>query len=1111
MTFTRRLIKGIFSLLITLCLLTSCEMDVNEFFEKYTETAAIMKMDIDGSYLKNSSDVTCFPSDDDHSITFCLRNPKNFDLEPRYTFYNPELAAEANDMTFVQDPNDKSIVRLTFKQGFLRGREELRSLENKDISGTVSFYEPMSGRIFDSYDVNLHANSAPPAVLNPCFQLSSSGADGKYIVCFYMPKVREVGNRTGATNPLHSDTYNFYVNGEHLYINDNTTDQKVYKTRTVGETSITYDDEDDRFTTTKPDMTSLQDGGFTFSESECPAEYFPLYFETGWTPDANNTTTCTLTITDDDGLSSSVSISNKAKQLTPPVFDIIDNTTYQADEDSGLYILHISHNGLCTDDTACGSGVTINYTITETDNKKVFVDGTLSTISGSARDMATISLPRGNYKISATVFKNYYITSEAAEVSGVKVRMPAVFYVREDGQDIDANGAKDVPYRTIQYAIDTFTAGIAAGEYEADSICDIRLLSDLTAPDDFNWNDNNGAFINTPESGFTGTLKISGWNGKYTIDLEGQNYSGFIINGATVNLEKLNLINNGGFIRVNSGTLIMKNVSSYNNITNTVIPGSLYILYLSSAECYDCSFTENISGDGAGAIYNNGTLYLENTTISKCYSNKYGAIQNIRNLTLKNVTINDCKGDEAGAIYNDVSFTLKFAGKNIIKDNTLTDGTTKSNIYLPYGEKITIDGNISGSQLGINIPFDETNKPTLNNNIVFTDGYDYPETNKQRPSEIFIAENGYGILPIDSGSYYGEAAFGISSGYVYTIEDYSFAPALAEGQTNTMYFDSEKTFTLDNKIGKRTIPGTIPDSVDLYYNPSTKTLYQSYNITNSTYSQPDPSGESIKITAALYNSGVLVKKLDLKGLNITIGKDDVATPGIYQLRITTNFLGTTIDKNIQIRINREAATVAEYISGLTNAGTYDVVVEGEVGAGENEGLAKVADAIKIHGSDTIPPDGVKINLDASRTNNSADLEAYNRAYFLGCKNLQSIKLPDWMYGIIPSLFEDCTSLNSVTLGDNINQIYARAFYGCSKLTSISLPKKLDEIEASAFVGCNNGKAISIIYEGTVDEWGKVKRPAQNVTPWHSGATEGSKTTGSVTCSDGRCGLDYTTD
>lgn len=574
-------------------------MDVAEFFEKYTETAAIGEMETEEGLLQSKNQALCFPSNADHTITFYLRNPKKFTLEPRYTFDTPDMPVNDADMEFVQDENDKSVVRLTFKQLFLRQREEMRELEYKDLSGTVSFYEPLSGRIFDSYRINLHANTAPPAILNPCFQLTSSGPDAEYIVCFYMPKIREVENRDGAANPIHSDTYDFYVNDQQLYINNDTTDTRIYRTRDDSGAAVRFTDVDPRFTTTAPSgMTSLEDGGFAFNSTNCPNGYIPMYFMTGLAP-TTETTNITFTIRDDDGLSQSIAISNKAKQLNPPLYNVVNNQTCRADEDTGLYTIRITHDGLCTDDSPCGSGVTFNYTITETDGQQVFLGGTASTTTGRATGSAVINLPRGNYSITSTAFKNYYITSAASAVTNLAVRQPAIFYVRENGNN-DDNGSRATPYRTINQAITDFKLGLGSHMYDADSDCEIRLLSDITPPDDYDFTAHNNAFVDISGAGFTSPVIIKGYGGQYTINANRSESSiGHVMYiGTGCNVTLNNLIIKGGYTSGAdpSPDYDGAGIRSSGNLTAT-----------------DCIIENNTAlntNEGGGGIWNGGRLNL---------------------------------------------------------------------------------------------------------------------------------------------------------------------------------------------------------------------------------------------------------------------------------------------------------------------------------------------------------------------------------------------------------------------------------------------------------------------------------------------------------------------
>ena len=117
----------IFSLL-SLSLFVSCGdffspdwgTPAKEFFKEYTETSAVMQLEYDAEFPKNKDGIVCIPCNDDHSITFYLRNPQNYTLVPHYYFKNLSAAdiPEAGNYSFVQDAEDKSLVKLTFTKEF---------------------------------------------------------------------------------------------------------------------------------------------------------------------------------------------------------------------------------------------------------------------------------------------------------------------------------------------------------------------------------------------------------------------------------------------------------------------------------------------------------------------------------------------------------------------------------------------------------------------------------------------------------------------------------------------------------------------------------------------------------------------------------------------------------------------------------------------------------------------------------------------------------------------------------------------------------------------------------------------------------------------------------
>ncbi len=1181
----------VYLLFTAVFLFTGCDnmfhKPVEAWFEKYTDTAAIELQELDGEYPQNAKGITCIPSGDSHTVTFFLRNPQNYKLDTRF-IKGIDDPYDDTQVIIEQDQDDRAIIRMRYKGDFLKSKDQETDPQEKSISGFVTLQERESERYFDQWPVELSANSVPLPVKSPAFQVDGSDySTANYWVCFYMPKYSTI------EDAIHKDTKYLIVNGTRKYIKNDT----IY----TDEECTTADE---NFKTTKPsglgNLSQLNENSngvdFDFDETKCPDGYQVMYYNTKHHP-STDTYNVSFTAEDTEGLSSSISISNKAKQLVEPVFNVESDHTYDADETSFLYKVTISHPFTCTDDTSCGKGVTINYTITEENGTPVFADGTSSKLSGKATDKVTINLPKGKYIITADAVKNYYIASEKTEVSGVRVLKRAIYYISQTGIDAESTaGSSADPYRTIQYAVNKFFADVSSGEYDSGSYCNIYVMTNLTAPEGFEWGTSN-AFVNiAPAAGYTGKITIKGSGGKRTIDLENNGKSGIIIGGGNVEIDNINLTNishngdavyaikisggdvkytNGsvynckgnksGYIDVITGMLVMSKVAfseSYNATGGA--PVAIKVAASTVVECTDCTFTKLKSQSGAGAIENKGTLTLTDCKFTNCSSDSHGGaiINDGGALTLTGVTIDGCKagGDaswaknQGGAIWNsDAHFItlenvviknctfndgattplgaaiyseddIELKGKNTIINNTLADGTTKSNIYIPTTKKLTILGDITGSKIGINVPWTAgaTDAPSVGTPVAFTNGYGYPETNSSKPGVIFTAENGYGITPITSGTGEGEAAFAVSSGAMYTALDYNFSFALKDVLGNTAHgFMPGKgaSYTIVPTVQRIEAGGA--DPTPLYYKAADKELYVNYNSTTGVYSSPAAEGNKVTWTAALWNGSYKVADLSVtstsSGIKVSV-PDTVTREDTYTIKLSVKYLGIIHDASFSLVCDNSAENAVPYISSLTTAGTYDVKVTGAVGSGINkttteiteadDELASVAKAIKAKSGS-----GIYIKLDASETTvGGTSLVEYNDGeYFKGCTALKEIKLPDWMEFVIHNLFDACTNLSSVTLSENTEWICQDAFKNCSSLSSISIPAGITGsgsthgIAKGAFVGCKSG--FKIIYAGTREQWGAVKRPSD---AWHDGAAEPDETNGSVTCTDGKCGFDYCT-
>ncbi|BDC96637.1 DUF1566 domain-containing protein [Treponema saccharophilum] len=255
-------------------------------------------------------------------------------------------------------------------------------------------------------------------------------------------------------------------------------------------------------------------------------------------------------------------------------------------------------------------------------------------------------------------------------------------------------------------------------------------------------------------------------------------------------------------------------------------------------------------------------------------------------VTIKNLKITGGKNASGtgGGIYNNGTLILK--GKNIIYDNKDSNGK-QSNVYLPYGKKIKIDGDISGSKICVSMAFTDTNKPTVAAPATFTEDYGYGTTNASRPGAVFISDNEYAIGTTDSN----EAAFMISGGSFYTPRDYDFTLSCTDSLGNSaacLYTGVAATFTVTPTVTRKETSGT---PTPLYYNHADKKLYTNTGLTLT------DCDETVSWAASLYCAGTKVTDITPSdvtgGIGITIPA--IAYEYTYTLKVNASYLGETYD------------------------------------------------------------------------------------------------------------------------------------------------------------------------------------------------------------------------
>ena len=186
----RRMARGCFLLVTFLFLLPGCkqsdswEEPVAEYFDKYTNTAAIEKHEISCGYEKDAGGTSCISSYGNKTVSFYLRNPRNYNLLTSFSTLDSEV-------TVSQSTSDKSVIYVTYPETYLIANDCGGS-----IGGTISLQEEETLREFESYTFSLKCNTPPPSVKGPMV----NAAGGKYIVCFYMPTTELGSQRHSASS-----------------------------------------------------------------------------------------------------------------------------------------------------------------------------------------------------------------------------------------------------------------------------------------------------------------------------------------------------------------------------------------------------------------------------------------------------------------------------------------------------------------------------------------------------------------------------------------------------------------------------------------------------------------------------------------------------------------------------------------------------------------------------------------------------------------------------------------------------------------------------------------------------------------------------------------------
>ncbi len=404
--------------------MNSCQLfenDVADFFEKYTETAAIENHNISVQTYNDGLSQLCIASEEDAEIQMYMRNPKKFNLLPSVVFENLDSQFSRASVDISQ--KDSNTLLLLLPQDFL-----IPADEDHDITAEISLYEPMSGRSFDKYTINLHCNTKPPVILNPTV---INNANSTFVVAFDMPSPEEVAIR-------HKDISAIEINGQSYPVTITTKADPDVEGAYIAEYAI----DDSHFSrTAASNYVFIGEKDFTAKTSTS------FFYDTGEAFFAGDKE-YTLVLKDSAGLTSTVKASTSISKLNKPVLKDQAGSKISENGITGIPFDEKTMMGKITIEPPVHlgnavSGITVHYKVYEATGS-----GLVYT-SGSTSEIKTIELPQNSYRVEAYATLTNY---ENSSTTIVKFRfINNILYVKAGFENGD--GSEGAPYGTIAEAI----------------------------------------------------------------------------------------------------------------------------------------------------------------------------------------------------------------------------------------------------------------------------------------------------------------------------------------------------------------------------------------------------------------------------------------------------------------------------------------------------------------------------------------------------------------------------------------------------------------------------------------------------------------------------------
>ena len=405
-------------LALTAIAITSCswfDNDVNEFMEKYTETAGVLEHTMSVETYKDANDLDCINSKKSVTLNLLMRNPKKFDLIPSVDFPQISSSVSREGVTIEQISFDELVMYIPFE--FLQKADE-----GGDISPEVLLYEPMSGRYFEAYTFQLSCNSVPPQLLNPTV-INNNGES--FVLAFDMPSAEELSLR-------HKDLASITINNIEYAVSINA--------------DGTFSFTDPRFHT-EPAETYIFLSGKTFKHSDRS-----VYFDTG-DVFTEGDKEYELILKDKAGLTASSYASTTITRLLPPTvldFDDIEledgcNDIVPGNEEDPYRFSINPAVGDYEGNTV--EGTTLHYALYKGTSTVAEVQA-----EGESDETVKFNLSEGTYYLEVFSTKTSYEQSNTA-VFNLRVVDNAI-YVSENGSDETGDGTKDLQFASVRAALE---------------------------------------------------------------------------------------------------------------------------------------------------------------------------------------------------------------------------------------------------------------------------------------------------------------------------------------------------------------------------------------------------------------------------------------------------------------------------------------------------------------------------------------------------------------------------------------------------------------------------------------------------------------------------------